>query len=304
MSIGDWWRRRELWEQLLIVGVPGFGLGVVAGLLVDKGRQRRLDPGYTPYEDLPDLLDYESDEVDELPPPGIEYDENDAPCVGLPPEGVSEVLGEEPQFCTPPADLEPKPKTRVAFASGANRPNWPIDTNARRKLQVSYQDVRGKWHGRWGRHFGASRKTKSGAKRKHVGVDLFADPGDEVVAMEPGEIIAILPFYKGTSAVYLLTDSGIIVNYGELDSGSWRRYGLFVGKRVKHGDPLGQVGLTDDGSHMLHLETYQPDVTVDQIRAGKMRWTTARHAPPGILDPSRYLVRAQRVHYEQMLEQV
>lgn len=298
MGIAQWWSRRSQLEQALLIGVPGVGLGVLGAFMFD--RKRRLEPGgFTPYEELPDLLDYESDEVDELPPPDIEYDPNDAPCIEEPEVVAIGLEGAgESQFCTPPADLEPRARTEVAFAKGGARPQWPLDTNARRKLQVSYQDVRKKWHGRWGREFGASRKSKSGGKRNHVGVDLFADPGDIVVAMEDGEVLAGLPFYKGTGAVYLLTDSGLIINYGELERWSWRNYGVRAGTRVQAGDQIGRVGLSNDGSHMLHLETYQPDVTVDEIRNGAMQWWKGDPAPEGILDPTRYLVRAQRVHHE------
>jgi len=66
------------------------------------------------------------------------------------------------------------------------------------------------------------------------------------------------------------------------------------------GQPVAVVGLSDEGSHMLHLETYDDAVNVDAIRAGKMRWRKGQSAPKYILDPTRYLVRAQRVRYEQL----
>ncbi len=315
MGLGSWWRQRGLWQQALMIALPGVGTGIgIAALFERVTRRRRLPPGgFTPYEELPDLLDYEGDEVDEDPPPGIEYDEYDSPCVGFPPDPTEVPVaagleGDEPDdgggFCIAPSELVPKAKTEAAFAQGGPRPRWPLKTKAKRKLQVSYQDVRDKWHGRWGRHFGASRANKEGDKRIHVGVDLFADPGDEVVATEDGEILAILPFYKGTSAVYLLTDSGLIVNYGELEPSSWTKYGIRGGigtqQRVSAGDTLARVGLSTDGSHMLHIETYEPTVSVDEIRQGIMRWPKGEPPPAGMLDPSEYLVRAQRVRYEQM----
>ena len=306
MTFGSWWRQRELWEQALMVAVPGIGIGIGVAALVEKGTGAPLG-GFTPFEELPDLLDYEGDQVDEEPPPGIEYDEYDAPCVGLPVATGLEGAEDDGGFCIAPADLVPKAKTEATFARGGPRPNWPLKTKAKRKLQVSYEDVRSKWHGRWGRHFGASRANKEGEKRVHAGVDLFADPGDEVVAVEDGEILAILPFYKGTSALYLLTDSGLIVNYGELEPRSWSAYGIEGGvgteQKVSAGDTLARVGLSRDGSHMLHIETYEPTVTVTEIRSGAMRWPKGDAPPEGILDPSEYLVRAQRVRYEQMATQ-
>jgi hypothetical protein len=49
---------------------------------------------------------------------------------------------------------------------------------------------------------------------------------------------------------------------------------------------------------MLHLETYAADTTTDEIRQEKMRWIVGDPPPAKVLDPTRYLVRAQRVHYE------
>lgn len=285
------------------MAVPGVGLGIAIGAIVGRRRVRVPDHGMSPWFPLPDLLDYDSEDVAEPEPEGIEYDEFDAPCVGPEPdedgEGAPLSLGEGEQFCTPPAELEPRAKTEVPFAEGGPRPRWPLQTNVKRKLAVSYQDVRGKWHGRWGREFGASRKSKkTGGQRVHVGIDLFADPGDVVLATEAGQILAGLPFYKKTGALYLLTDSGLIINYGELDHGSWHDFGLQAGDRVDAGDKLARVGLSEDGSHMLHLETYEPDVTVDKIRQGAMQWWKGDPPPVGLLDPTRYLVQAQRVHYE------
>lgn len=299
-----------MWQQVAIVGGSGLAVGTVAGLLVDRQRERKKihDWGYSPYYELPDLLDYDSEEVDEEPPPDLQYDENDEPCVTPPvpwsvPQAVSVGLTSE-GYCTPEADLEPKQRTSVEFAEGGPRPSWPVDTDAKRKLAVSYEDVRGKFHGRWGRHFGAMRKRKDGTgQRHHAGVDLFGDPGDVVVATEPGKVIALLPFYKGTSAVYVETDSGLILNFGELEKQSWRNFGLKVGDRVDPGDPIGRVGLSNDGSHMLHLETYEPFITIDEIRRGKMQWGAGDDPPDGLLDPTRYLVRAQRNKYEQMVDE-
>ncbi len=249
-----------------------------------------------------DLPGFDSENADEPEPEGLVYD-NEPPCRSAP---VSYGL-QGTEFCLPPADLEPVPKTSVAFASGGERPVWPLVTNDDDKLQVSYEDVRGLWHGRWGRHMGAKRKSTdpdTGAtyQRVHVGVDLFADPGDVVMTPESGEVIAALPFYKGTGAVYVLTDSGIVVNLGEIALGSWKDFGIGsgvdLGTRVLAGQPVARVGKSDDGSHMLHVETYAADVTTDEIRQGRLRWIAGNDPPAKLLDPTRYLVRAQRAYYE------
>lgn len=250
-----------------------------------------------------DLPGFDSEDVGESEPDGIVYD-NEPPCREAP---VSIGMQGSTEFCLPPADLEPIAKTDVGFAHGGDRPIWPLVTDDDDKLRVSYQDVRGLWHGKWGRHFSAKRKstdpdTGQTYQRVHVGVDLFADPGDVVAAPESGEVIAALPFYKGTGAVYLRTDSGIVVNLGELALGSWRDFGIPSGvehgTRVLAGQPLARVGKSDEGSHMLHFEAYADDVTTDEIRQGKMRWIAGDDPPAKLFDPTRYLVRAQRAYYE------
>lgn len=307
MVLKDWWHRRSLWEQALLIAVPGIGIGAGLSRLMRPIVWPSSPNKYTPIQELPGLLDYESEDAPEPEPPGIQYDAYDTPCVSPHPDSVAfyqERSGDE-EFCTPPADLEPRRQTEVEFAEGGLRPKWPLDTTVNRKLQVSYEDVRGLWHGRWGRHFGAPRNREGGGKRVHVAVDLFASPGDVVLATEPGEIIAALPFYKATSAVYVKTDSGLIVNYGELTPRSWREFGIKdgvgTGQRIEAGAPLGRVGLSNDGSFMLHIETYDPEsTTVDKIRKGEMQWNKGEDPPLGILDPTRYLVRAQRVKREEM----
>jgi hypothetical protein len=265
----------------------------------------------------PDLLGFDEEESDDVEPEGIVYDD-EGPCrapaqpwnVAVSSSPLGPKVGEE--FCVPPSELEPQKKTDVVFAEGGQRPKWPLATSDEKKIRVSYEDVRDLWHGKWGRHFGASRKSTDEQgntyHRVHVGVDLFADPGDIVLAPEDGVVIATLPFYKGTGAVYVRTDSGIVVNLGEIEEGSWRKFGIGTGDlekkggghRVVAGQPVAKVGKSNDGSHMLHVETYDNAATVDEIRQKKMRWLAGEDAPEKVLDPTRYLVRAQRVRYEEL----
>jgi hypothetical protein len=310
----------------------GIGFGVVS-LFERREIRRRAQRALGGFSHLPtwlpDLADFDDEEIEEAEPEGLDYD-HDPPCRlptqpwNTPGEPVAiglEGAGDEPGFCIPPSELEPRPATQVtgrpnpgfdvAFADGAPRPGWPLDTSSDQRLKVSYQDVRGKWHGKWQREFGSQRKSKdkkTGATygRVHVGMDLNANVGDIVYAPEDGEVIAALPFYKGLGAVYLLTDSGLIVNLGELEMGSWTKYGIRTGSnnvRVQQGDPLGRVGRSIEpdgkaGTHMLHVETYTPDTTIADIRGKKMRWIAGEPPPPGVLDPTRWLVRAQIAAYE------
>lgn len=268
------------------------------------------DPNLTD-DDSPGLLDVDSEVDDEPEPPGIVYDP-DEPCHVPPapwelPVAFGKVSASEAGTCTPPADLEPIQKTDLPFAEGGERPVWPVPSD--KKMRVSYEDVRGLFHGRWGRHLGASRtstneETGETYKRVHVGVDLFAEPGDPVLALEDGVVLATLPYYKKTGALYVLNDSGIIVNYGEIAMNSWRKHGITsgieTGQRIKAGQTIANVGVSSDGSHMLHVETFAPDTTVDQIRQGEMRWIKGDPPPEGVLDPTRYLVRARQAAIEAM----
>lgn len=258
------------------------------------------------------LLDVESEAVDEPEPEGLIY-EDDEPCV-VPPHPWQQPVAASPTLdavegCVPPADLEPLAKTSLAFAAGSDRPGWPLDPQLDPRMRVSYEDVRGTWHGKWGRHVGATRKstnkeTGETYKRVHVGVDLFADDGDVVFATEPGVVLATLPYYKGLGALYVLHDSGLIVNYGEIKMNSWRDFGIKsgieTGQRIEKGQPIARVGTASDGSHMLHVETFEPDVSVDEIRQGDMRWIAGESAPEGVLDPTRYLVRARQATIESL----
>lgn len=259
----------------------------------------------------PGLLDVESEAPDGDEPPDIVYDD-DGPCEippkpwELPVSVYGPMVGAEGS-CVPPSDLEPLQKTVVPFAAGGDRPSWPLQTTDDKKMRVSYQDVRGLWHGKWGREFGATRKsidksTGETYKRVHVGVDLFADDGDVVLAMEPGEVLATLPYYKGLGALYVLHDSGVIVNYGEIRMNSWKDFGITTGietgQRVEAGQKLAKVGTANDGSHMLHMEAFSPDTTVDEIRQGELRWHAGDEPPPNVLDPTRLLVRARQATLE------
>lgn len=296
------WRWRDL-SSTERVGVVAFPIALVTlvGCTSSDKRIRRVFDRFPKLRE--NLLDFDEGDADPEPP-GLEYD-NEPPCRPAPVSSPGMQGAPDGEFCLPPADLEPLAKTDRPFAAGGERPQWPLDTHDDDKLRVSYEDVRGKWHGKWGREFGAKRTTTrddgTSYKRVHVGVDLFADPGDIVVAPEDGEVIAALPFYKGTGAVYLLTDSGIVVNLGEVAEGSWTKYGIPTGvgrTRVRAGDSVAKIGKSDDGSHMLHVETYRADATTDEIRQGAMRWKVGDDPPSKVLDPTRYLVRAQRVFYE------
>lgn len=313
--------RARLWTWGLLVG----GAALREAWSQWWGKESRYPPKiwmHAPPRAISGLVSDEADDY-ESPPPGLEYDDR-PPCQlpkrpkPGPPQSAPgpDAAGEDEGFCVPPADLEPAPQTEVAFAAGSNRPGWPLATDEERKIVVSYKDVRGKFHGHWGRHFGTAR-PKSG--RIHVGVDLGADEGDLIVAMEDGVVEAILPFLcrrkdetkpcigdnilERTYGVYVRTASGLLVNYGEVQEGSWQKFGFSqgvdLGQPVIAGQPLARVS----GTQMLHLETMRPETTIAQIRREELQWHRQDRAPPPeILDPTRYLVRARKVKYDQLME--
>ncbi len=179
----------------------------------------------------------------------------------------------------------PPPASRgVPFAGGAARPFFPIESSTNRRFGVvSYRDLNGKWHGRASRAFKASRGS-----RFHAGIDLFANPGDIVLAPEDGVVVGRQTFYAGTGAMLIELDSGIVVLLGETKMGGADEFGVTKGSRVRAGQPVSRIGLSNTGSHMLHFETYRAGTTKN------IPWYKGRsNPPPALLDPSDYLLRGR-----------
>lgn len=226
---------------------------------------------------------------------------------GLPDElchkAAEGTLGGDPSgvICVidPLADPDYAPRASAApMAATHDDAIWPIgeDGTHKRRLAVSYWTEKG-IRGKWGRYFGADRGS-----RKHSGIDIFANVGDPVRAPQDGRVIAILPFTKGTWAVYVKLRDGQVANLGEIAKRSWREFKIKPGMEVERGTPVARVGLADDGAHMLHFELYDggavDDATlVEQIRQGKMQWPREAAPPELLLDPSAYLVDASARTY-------
>lgn len=178
----------------------------------------------------------------------------------------------------------PRQQAIAPMAKGDPCPRWPIQSSRNpRWTEVAYRTDRGGIEGNAARRFLASR---SDGERHHVGIDIYADPGDLVVSTESGRVVGIQPFYSGTWALLVQTDSGPVTLYGEIEKNSWRQFGIEEGSRVRRGQALARVGLMDSGSHMLHFEMYQRGITKNQ------RWYVGRKNP-GLLDPTDYLLRAR-----------
>ena len=104
------------------------------------------------------------------------------------------------------------------------------------------------------RAYGSNR---SKGKRKHAGVDLYANKGTPIRAMKDGKVIQHYNFYLGTRA--LEVDHGdMIIRYGEI---SRVANGIVAGASVKRGQVIAYVGelvfKSGNTMSMLHLEAYK-----------------------------------------------
>jgi len=133
-------------------------------------------------------------------------------------------------------------------------------------------------------------EARFGAVRKHdvhTGIDLYAEAGTKVCAMEAGTVVAVVdftgiaaesPWWLDTKAVMVEGASGVIL-YGEIETI------LNVGDYVFEGDTIGhilRVLKKDKGKPlaMLHLELYTHGTTVP------VWWKHEDKQPENLLDPT------------------
>lgn len=137
----------------------------------------------------------------------------------------------------------------------------------------------------------AFRAQRAGGSRFHVGIDLFAPPGEIVVATEAGVIVRAQHFLGGSWALLLQADSGPVFLFGEVTKGSWNEFGIVpgrgspprVGTRVKKGQAIARVALLPGGSSMLHFEAYSRGSKRNQS------WKQSQLPHPSIRNPTHYL---------------
>ncbi|MFK5913444.1 MAG: peptidoglycan DD-metalloendopeptidase family protein [Woeseiaceae bacterium] len=103
--------------------------------------------------------------------------------------------------------------------------------------------------------------NRSGGKRKHAGVDLYAPKGTAIRAIKDGKVIQHYSFYLGTRALEI--DHGdMIIRYGEV---SHVAPGITSGASVKRGQIIAYVGelvfKSGNKMSMLHLEAYKGTTT-------------------------------------------
>lgn len=242
--------------------------------------------------------------VDELEPPGPDIQGfSESEFVAACGDGLQAAL-KAGEFCLldPLEDPRFAPLQRLAtLAAPGQSPVWPVVTSHPNRWVTSSYTQDGKFRGIWGNHFGSARRVGD-VRVNHVGVDLQARAGDLVIAPEDARVIAVLPFFGDTSAVYLRTNNGNIVVLGEVAKNSHKKFDVRVGDAVTQGQALAQIGKTPKGTSMLHVEIYYgggigDEAIVEMIREGKMQWPDKEPFPPRVLDPSAYLVDAGHRSY-------
>jgi murein DD-endopeptidase MepM/ murein hydrolase activator NlpD len=135
-----------------------------------------------------------------------------------------------------------------------------------------------------GGEFGAIRKHDI-----HTGVDLYCPEGTEVVAVEAGVVVAVVPFtgpatdppspwWNATDAV-LIENRDEVLCYGEIQSV------VAVGDKVEAGQIIGKVGqvLKNDKGRpmsMLHFEMYEPGTREP------VWWQHGEPTPTNLIDPT------------------
>ena len=158
---------------------------------------------------------------------------------------------------------------------------WPLVTTHRRGKEVAfqYQTKPSRYLGNRSRSFLADRANGS---RYHVGIDLYANHKDKVVACEDGIIINFYHFYRSTYAL-IVEHENVVINYGEVHKDSLKTNGLRKGDRVNAGQIIGFAGKMYKSS-MLHFEVYKNGTIRNH------RWLKRNSAPYNLLNPTKYLL--------------
>lgn len=112
--------------------------------------------------------------------------------------------------------------------------------------------------------------------RRHAGVDVIAEAGDKVVAIDDGEVLHLVTGYQigtGLQAVAVRHPDADYV-YGEIEVTA------APGQKVKAGDVIGIVRKNDAGRQMLHLEAWQSGFAPTDFTP----WKVGSPPPPGLLN--------------------
>lgn len=223
---------------------------------------------------------------------------------GLKPHPIDEIPIDEPAVPAvtggewanvPPAaaawtapGVDPKPNGSAIFAPPSGI-YWPVrNAKSQAGRAVSYLGADNKEYGfgkrTYNRHFLGDRPG-----RYHVGIDVYGDFHDVIVACEAGVVVNSYLFYPNdnplVSCLIVQHDSGIVINYGEVDPPSLKKYGTKKGVRVQPGQPIAEVGRMLHDS-MLHFETYPSGAT----RNISVKKEKADQLLRSIYNPTQYLL--------------
>lgn len=185
-----------------------------------------------------------------------------------------------------PSSTNVAPSTLYNWGVPLARPTgrvWPVVTGDPNRLSVAYRDASGKIHEGIStqRYFGASRE---GGVRRHAAIDLVANAGNPIVAMEDGRVLGSIGGYLGLDAV-VIEHPQVVAVYAEIGNGALASAGLKPGDFVRAGQRIGTAAASSTGSHMLHLELW----TKTNPPKHFTRWLPSG-VPAGLLDPSAYLL--------------
>jgi murein DD-endopeptidase MepM/ murein hydrolase activator NlpD len=164
----------------------------------------------------------------------------------------------------PDPGVDPKPAPVSLFAPPTGL-FWPVrNPKHHTGRTISFVDVNDKGHGNVysptsGCHFLANRPAHGTADRFHGGVDVLGDKFDVIVACEAGKVVNLYWFYPPkkplVKCLIVQCDSGVVINYGEIEPDSPAKYHIKIGSTVQPGQPIAEVGRMTSES-MLHFETY------------------------------------------------
>ena len=188
-----------------------------------------------------------------------------------------------------PITARPVPASNpVAFAQleeAVNQWHWPIITDVGKAMEIAHHPTTGSAVGRESRRFLADRQ---GGRRFHVGLDLFCQEGDVVLAIADGTIVNYYHFYEGTFAL-LISHSGVVINYGEVAPDAPQEFNWRIGGAITAGQRIARVGRLN----MIHFETYAAGTKQNA------RWMRGGPRPANLLNPTKLLLdltaRASRI---------
>jgi len=168
-------------------------------------------------------------------------------------------------FATAPAFAESAPPARY----------WPVVTGEPRAMTISAAPACPAL-----RCFGAPRPVSrlENPLRHHVGVDLYAQRGDRVLAIADGRIAAFFPFLTARTGeltwALMINHGDRTVLYGEVraDALNMRQ----IGDAVRAGEEIARVSDTAQ----LHVETYAAGATRNA------RWPHGTPQPADVTDPT------------------